>query len=260
MPPPNPFRDVGPWNTLRLGGVLVKPLLVEIDGVKTTDEWKDQKSKESSGKVWVFQGTTKDKPKLTLEAPDEESFDDLLRLWEQLKPVPGLGGVSAPTTSTASAPTTAVGSPPAPPVTAESLLAQAQAKLAALNNPSAASSTTGSSSSTAGAGAAAAATSNPGPRPPTVSVQNAILAFHGIFAVARGEWDGPKPTPTRSWKVVLTVIPQEPPTPAGTGAMAPVASGSQWAGGGSAGAAATGGAPTPQVGIQKNAAAGAAGT
>jgi len=250
---PNPYDDVRPWNTIGFGGIPILPLLVKIGDVKVTDEWKAQKSKETSGQTWVFSGTTVAKPKLTLEAPDKASFDDLRRLWDQLKPVPGQGGGSSTSaSSTAAAPTAAVGSPASSSSqSAEQLLAQAQRALAALNNPTqppAGGSASGSSTTSS------AATSNPGPRPATISVQNEILAWHGITAIARGEWEGPTPTETNSWQVVLTVVPQEPPRPAGVGAMAPAASS------GPVIPQSNAGLPFPINAITTNASAGAAGT
>jgi len=226
---PNPFRDIGPWNTLGVAGRLVKALLVEVNGVSTKDEWKAQKSKETNGQVWVFSGTTVDKPKLTLEACDAEDFDDLGDLWNVLKPVPGFTGSATP----------------AAPTGGQQFTGAAQSK------GDASSSSSGGTVNTVADPAAKASTSsstpNPGPRPPTVSVQNAILAWHGITAIARGEWEGPMVTETNSWRVVITVVPQEQPKPAGVGAMTPAAPGSQF----------TGGAPDS---IDKKAAAGAAGT
>ena len=260
----NPFADVGPWNTLGIGGTQVRATLVEIDGVKTTDEWKAQKSKETNGQVWVFSGTTVDKPKLTLEAVDLADFDDLRRVWQQLKPVPGQGAAVA---TAGAGSTSGIGSPTA---TAAGQAAFASAGAAAqasgaskeeifaAANAAAQEASGGTSTGTFGAAGASStpSTPNPGPRPPTVSVQNEILAWHGIYAIARGEWDGPKPTATNSWRVILTVVPQEPPTPAGAGAMAPATAGSSTASAASPGAAYSSGSGS----MASNAAAGAAGT
>ncbi len=242
----NPFDDLAPWNRIRLGGMLFDELrLVEIDGVSTKDEWKEQKSKESSGKVYVFAGTTVDKPKLTLEACDRAAFVELRRIWDLLKPVPGQGG-TVPAAKTPSQ-TFAIGSPAAP---GSSGSTAPTGQGGVFTVPSGSTSTGSSSSSSS--------TDNPGPRPPTIRVENEILKWHGITAIARGQWDGPRPTPTNSWRVVLTVVPQQPPTPAGAGAMAPPSPGSQFAIGSPAGA--NGSGATPQDAIAKDAAQGAAGT
>ena len=115
--------------------------------------------------------------------------------------------------------TTSTGSPGGSTqgASAEQLLAQAQASLAALNNPTAASASSSSSSSST----AATATPSPGPKPPTLSVKNGYLNYIGITAISRKSWDGPKATPTNSYRVILEVVSQKDPTPAAVGAAAP---------------------------------------
>ncbi len=63
-----------------------------------------------------------------------------------------------------------------------------------------------------------------GLRPPTLSIDNPLLAWIGLTAISRKEWDGPKNVAGNSWKVDLTVIQSKPPVPAGTGAQGPTKS------------------------------------
>jgi hypothetical protein len=233
---PNPFRDIGPWCEVLIGGNLIKASLTKINGVSTKDEWKKQKSKESSGSTKVFAGTTVGDPKLTFTAVDEDEFDDLRDFWDLLAPKPGQGGTGAP----------------AAPTGGTQYTAAAQPRGEAVGSPPAASAstdTTSSADASSSSSSSSASKDNPGPRPPTVSIQNEILRWHGITSIARGEWEGPTPTETRGWEVVLTVVPQDPPKPAGAGAMAPAKPGDKF----------SGGVPTPQDGMSKDATAGAAG-
>src|SRR5690606_3568534 len=62
---------------------------------------------------------------------------------------------------------------------------------------------------------------NVGPRPPTLPIDNPLLAFIGVTAIARKKWKGPYNTETNSWRVDLTVIQNKPPTPAGVGQQSP---------------------------------------
>ena len=203
---------------IRFGGVLALAALTKIDGVKTTDTWKEQKSKETSGSVNSFSGTKYGHPKMTFVATTPAEWVWIAMLWNLLAPVPGLGQVSTtmPTPGTAPQQVSAIGSAPAAAApTAQSLLDAAQTAYANVGAAAAPSSdTTGSSSS-------GSTTPDPGPRPPTISVQYWALAFHGITAVAREEWDGPYFTDTNGVEVHITFIADKPPVPAGAGAMAP---------------------------------------
>ncbi len=247
-PGPNWFTDREPWLRIRFGGQLARAALTKVNGLSTKDEWKKQKSKEASGQTKVFSGTTVGDPKLTFLATTADEYAWILEHWEQLKPVPGLGGSSGGTPA-AGVPAFALGSPagkggttPAAPSTTTKTVPDPAADKA--------DATKSSSSSTP----------DPGPRPPTISVEYPWLLLHGITAVARAEWEGPTATETNGVEVTITYSAQDPPKPAGTGTMAPAAPGSQFAIGSPAG---PGGAAAPAGGggaTQGNAAAGAAGT
>jgi len=249
-PIPNFFTNRAPWHDIYFGGVRMNCALVEINGVATEDAWQKQKSKETSGQVAVFQGTTWADFDITLEECEEGDEDEVRGLWEKLAPVPGLGTNTG--TVTPPSQTKAIGSP-------------AFTGNAGKTGSSAASSTSSATSSTdfnIPNNEPSKGPPSPGPRPPTISVQHPILAWHGITAVARKKWEGPIVTETNSIRHKITFIADKPPTPAGTGAMGPAAPsspGSQFVGGG----AATGpnGPPlSPQDVINTNAAKGAAGT
>jgi hypothetical protein len=96
-------------------------------------------------------------------------------------------------------------------VTADDLLKSAQAALKQLQagGPAAASPT---------AAGPIASILSPGPKPPTLSIENGYLNYHGITAISRKSWDGPKPTPTNSFRVVVEVVLQKAPIKAAVGA------------------------------------------
>jgi hypothetical protein len=216
MAAPNPFRDPAPWNTVRIGGRLIKATLTKINGIKLEDEWKVQKSKETSGSVAVFNGTKiLEAIELTFEAVGEEDFDDLGDLWNLLAPKPGTGGT--------------VGTPA--PTGGNQFSGGVVTPKGNAASPSA--STTAGTVDTSGGAAksSSSSTPNPGPRPPTLIIENAILTYLGVTAIARKAWEGPKCTATNSWEVVLTLIQNKPPVPAGVGAQAPPKPGSQFSGG-----------------------------
>lgn len=56
-----------------------------------------------------------------------------------------------------------------------------------------------------------------GRRPPTLTIENAILTRIGLTAINRKGWKE-YPTETNSWVIELTVIQYAPPSPAATGA------------------------------------------
>jgi hypothetical protein len=245
---PNFFDDDQrePWTKISFGnGAPVKAALTKIDGVSTKHTWKEQKSKETSGSVNTFSGTKYGHPKLTFTAVDEEDFDDLRALWNLMKPVPGQG-TGAPAATPAPGQTFAIGSP---------------AKGSSAGSSSSSSTTTETDTSSKKTDAK----DNPGPRPPTIAVSYPLLLWHDITACALEEWEGPTPTDSNGMEVVITIIPDKPPVPAGVGAMAAPAPGSQFSASGGAGAGGTGGATGGSTGggsgsITTNANAGAAGT
>jgi hypothetical protein len=268
----NPFDPdaVPPW-TLRIAGVLYADVsLTAIGGLKIKREWTAQKSKETSENVYVWKGETTEQPELTLEAVDRASFSEILALLRAMAPVPVAGGTSASskTSSTTGQTSTAGGSaaaaaPGSPPVTAESLLAQAQAAANALAKGS---STTSSSSTTTSSSSTTTAQSNPGPRPPTLSIENPMLSLAGITAFACGDLELPTPNAEQKWTMKVKIVPQKPQVPTAAGSMAPAGAtpGSQFASQGGQGAGggggAAGGTTSGQSAMASNAKAAAAGT
>ena len=226
---PNPWDQPAFYQTVIIGGRPVKAALVEIDGIKIEDEWAEQKPTGHSGATNVFKGTKPAGPgKLTFEACDAADFDDLRELYELLAPKAGSGANSNGNTvgSNGSAAygkgyvLLSTNTNPAPTATPAGLLAQAQAALAAVQS--------GANTAAAQAGGAAASTPakaaaqpSPGPKPPTLSIVNGYLNYVGITAISRKSWDGPKPTATNSYRVVLEVVMQKDPAPAAVGASAP---------------------------------------
>lgn len=227
----NPFDDPTPFNRVRIASLLVMALLLEIGGIKVEDAWKMQKSKNASGATMAFNGTNpvggEQGFTLTLLATTRDEFDQLYDLYDAMKPVPVPGGGVASSSSSTTATKTqdgskwTVGSPPKPAdsSSAETLLAQAQSALANLNKPTPAPSSTDASDAQT---AATTPQPSPGPRPPTVPIENGFLAFVGVFAVARKSFEfvelqtdkGPQ------YKVAFGLVVQDPPKPAGVGAMA----------------------------------------
>ena len=217
---PNPWDAPDFYQRVIIGGRPVKANLVEIDGISVEDDWTVQRPLGSSGATNVFKGTKPAGPcKLTFEAVSAEEFDDLRELYELMRPKPGQGaaGQGATTGSPGSAAygkgyvNQSSNSNPAPTVTADDLLKSAQAALKQLQagGPAAASPT---------AAGPIASILSPGPKPPTLSIENGYLNYHGITAISRKSWDGPKPTPTNSFRVVVEVVLQKAPIKAAVGA------------------------------------------
>lgn len=229
---PNPWNSPSYYQNVKIGGRLIKASLVAIDGVEIEDDWKEQRSTGNSGATYNYQGT---KPPafvtLTFEAVSEEEFEDLRDTWHVLEPKPGSGasgggatagspGSSAygkqfmRTSSSGSARSDASPSP-------EQLLAQATQALAALQNGTA---TTPAASTPAPANAKPATPApSPGPKPPTLSIENGYVNYIGITAISRKKWKGPYATPTNSFRVDLTVVSQKESTKAAVGAASPKA-------------------------------------
>jgi len=223
---PNPWDAPEFYQTVKIGGRLIKANLVEIDGVSVEDDWTVQRPLGSSGATNVFKGTKPAGPcKLTFEAVDVEEFADLRELYEMMAPKPGSG--AAGTGATKGQPGSAAyakgyvnhssNDNPAPTATADDLLKSAQAALTQLQagGPAAASPTS--------AGPIASILS-PGPKPPTLSIENGYLNYVGITAISRKSWDGPKPTPTNSFRVVVEVVLQKAPVKAAVGAASATSS------------------------------------
>lgn len=239
----NPFDDLGPWSNFSIAGRLLDIYITAINGVSTKWEWQDQKASGSSGSKSVYKGQKLGHPKLTLDAAQKSDFDDLAAIWAAITPKPGQGG-SAPA-GKAPASTFAIGSP------------AAQGSSGGTPKPAAGGGFTVPDPSKPDPGTTAKDKADAGPRPPTVAIENAVLAWHGIVAFAAEEWEGPShQADTGVWRVILTINPQDEPKPAGTGAMGPAKSvGSQFAigkaqgQGGSTGGAMGGGAAAGAGGV-----------
>lgn len=223
---PNPWDAPEFYQTVKIGGRPIKASLVEIDGISVEDDWTVQRPLGSSGATNVFKGTKPAGPcKLTFEAVDVEEFDDLRDLYERMAPKPGSG--AAGTGATKGQPGSAAyakgyvnhssNDNPAPTETADDLLKSAQAALKQLaaGGPAAASPTSA---------APIASILSPGPKPPTLSIENGYLNYVGITAISRKSWDGPRPTPTNSFRVVVEVVLQKAPVKAAVGAASATSS------------------------------------
>lgn len=228
---PNPYRNPPDFYEVVIGAVLLKSYLVEIDGLKTEDEWQVNKPTAANGAGVVFRGTKipggDGGVTLTLEGPDEDSFDDFYMLWDLLAPKPGSFGTATPTASTGSQ--YAVGVPSA---------AEAPSSPTASTSASSYAIPDGTGAPKGGAGG------DVGPRPPTLPIQNALLAFHKITSIARRAYEGPFPSAGNSWRIKVSLIVIRPPTNAGVGQAKP-AVGSQYAVGAAQGPGGTAPDPSP---------------
>jgi hypothetical protein len=220
----NPFATdaTPPWQLVIANVLYSEVCLTAIDGLKLKREWKAQKSKETSENTYVWSGETTEQPELTLEAVDRAGFAEILALLTAMAPVPGYTPSAAASSSSSTATPTAqaVGAP----TTAEGLLAQAQASLAAIDKPT----STGSSSSSGDTSSSSSSTTpaqNAGPRPPTLTIDNPILSLAGITAFACGDVTLPLPNDTLGWVMKVKLVPQKPVTPAGVGTIAPATAG-----------------------------------
>lgn len=261
---PNFFTTPRAYNEVEIGGRMVLAILREVDGIKVEAEWTEQKSTGTSGATMTYKGMKPAGPhKLTFECADAphataaEMEADMRGHYEAMLPKPGLtGGAAAATTKDPNAPKPTKENP-APAATAEQLLADAQKQLAKLNAPpgaAAADAAGGAGSSTAKAAASTGA--NPGPKPPTLSVRNGFVNYHGTTAISLKSFEGPKPTATNSTRYVLEVVAQKAVTPAGTG-VAPAKSKDAVGTGGAANASGGGAAGSAAAAAGTSAAAGA---
>jgi hypothetical protein len=105
---------------------------------------------------------------------------------------------------------------PAPTVTADDLLKQAQAALAQLQAG-------GPAASSATSAGPVASILSPGPKPPTLSIENGYLNYVGITAISRKSWEGPTPDETNGQIVNIEVVLQRAPVKAAVGAASPTA-------------------------------------
>lgn len=247
----NPFVDPEPFFTLKLGGLAVAgrdpnlPTLEEVNGVKVEDEWAEDKGTSKSGAASKFKGT---KPvqglKIVLKAHHEASFAAFRLVWNMLAPVPrSAGGVA--TKKDEKAPGTKVD-------TDKALTDAKAAKAASEADPSDQSkidaakeaaknyedAKAGNSSADASAGEDKGAAGDsgfpkdddskkkkgdpdPGPKPPTVSIDNAIINYIGVAAVARKSFELKYVKEELSWEAEIEFVAVKPPTPAGAGVAGP---------------------------------------
>lgn len=213
------------YATVKIGGLLILAPLREVDGMKLEGDWSEQKPTGTSGASYAWKG-------LKPAGPHKYTFEsaygpggltpalceaNMRALHESMLPKPTLG--TAPDKSTAS---TATSTPaaPTPPTTAEGLLEQAQQALKNLDNPAKAADPTAGTTGDSGKPKSDAA--NPGPRPPTLSIENGFVNYVGTTAVSMKSFEV-KATKTCSLQYVLEVVPQKALKQAGTG-LAPAKS------------------------------------
>jgi len=228
---PNPWDNREFFERVTIGGRPIKASLVKVNGCKIEDDWQVQRPLGSSGATNVFKGTKPAGPATltfriagdTIDALRDE-WDDLRAVYEMLAPKPGTSQAGQGNT-TGSPGSAAYGKGyvhqstndnPAPTVTADDLLKQAQEeqgkqeeieirkveldrKLAQDNMKS------------------------PGPKPPTLSIENGYLNYVGITAISRKSWEGPTPDETNGQIVNIEVVLQRAPVKAAVGAASPTA-------------------------------------
>lgn len=228
---PNPWTNPDYWQRVKIGGRQIRANLVAVGGNKIEDEWNEQRSTGSSGATYVFRGTKPPGPvKLTFEIAGDAvadlvaEFDDLREIWDLLAPKKGFGGNG--TGATQGSPGSAAygkqymqaSSPTSPAVStstsAEDLLTQAQAALAAVQSGASDPAVTATASTPV-------SVLTPGPKPPTLSIENGYLNYIGINAISRKSWEGPTCTPTNSYQVSIEVVPQREPQKVAVGPAAP---------------------------------------
>jgi hypothetical protein len=212
------------WGRVIIGGHPILAVLREVDGIKIEGDWSEQKPTGTSGASFLWKGLKPAGPhKLTFETANypgvtaRQCEDDMRVVYEMMQPVPTLG---APVSK--GKPTATPSTPTAPevPVTAEGLLEQAKQALANLDNPAKQKDPT--AGTTGESGAPKKEEANPGPRPPTLSMENGFVNYVGTTAVSMKTFEV-KPTKNLSLQYVLEFVPQKALKPAGTG-LAPAKS------------------------------------
>ncbi len=232
---PNPHRpeELLSYKRVKIGGRWIKAALFKVDGNEIEDEWNEQKPTGKSGAKYVFKGT-KPPGKQTwtfrtghdgVHTP-EEMFDDLMEVYDLLAPKPGLsGGTGAAPAAAGSqwsigATKGGTGAPPSTEGGAGGGGGSGSSSGSSGTATAAGGSSSGSSSTDA-TDKKDSKTPDPGPRPPTLSVESAYLLRFGVTAISRAKWKGPTFLPeSGAWEVEITVVPQQEPIPAGVGAAA----------------------------------------
>jgi hypothetical protein len=219
---PNFFTDPAAFNRVKIGGQLLKAVLIEVSGIKLEADWTAQKATGTSGPTWVFKGMNAAGPhSLKFKCGNgggstaAEQYDDLRALYERFGPVKqSTGGPAAkvgdPYTKNGTAPANADAGGVIP---------------------------SGATTPTDSSGFPKSSGTNPGPKPPTLSIENGFVNYLGTTACSLKSWDGPNPTDTASITVTIEIIPQKAPVKAGTGVAAPKV-GDDISGGGAAASAA----------------------
>lgn len=213
---PNPYVDPSPWGSLRIGGVLIcnpddplSPQVISYEGLVLEDEYNVQRPIGKSFAVAVFKGTKLlEGPVITIEAPTKEAFSMLWALWQLMAPSP-----------------------------AEIRAAQ-WADSAVVPAATAGDGVGGASTSTVppeddGADKDGWPRSppgfNPGPKPPTLTIECPQMAWLGMHSCSRRTWEGPIWRPEAgSWRVKLGVIQARNPANAAVGAQSPATGGAAY--------------------------------
>lgn len=85
--PLNPFRDPGPWKTIKVGGFTLPGVILDVDGAEKPEEWSVQKGTAASNATTVWKGTKlAEAITITLASYDESTFDGLYELAAVLRP------------------------------------------------------------------------------------------------------------------------------------------------------------------------------
>ncbi len=211
---PNYHTNPKAYHTVKVGGQRIKAPLVEIDGIKLEFEWTAQKATGTSGPTWVYKGANAAGPhKLTFRdangngATAAECFDDLMLLFERFGPVAQGTAGGTPTAKTS------------PYTAGQAANADAGGKVPV--NPQ-------SAKTTDADGFPKSTGTSVGPKPPTLTVENAFLAIMKTTAISLKSFEVKLSPLKDSLDFILEVIPQKAPVPAGTG-VAPAKAGDGWA-------------------------------
>lgn len=221
---PNPYRDPVPWWTVTIGSQTIKAALTKFNGLEVKDEWKADKSKNTSGHVPKFAGTPGLQDILLTfaivggDGPNDleaaaDAFDDVVALYELMAPAPGSQYSATPASYPVPGQTAGVGSPSA------QLVALANVR----TDPNTGQIIPAADNAFGAASSSTSTEPNPGPRPPTLPISNAICAFFGVVSVARKSFKLRWDEASGAWECDLGLIQDQQPSPIAAGAMvAPV--------------------------------------